>query len=183
MKEKPFIVSLLRFDSETDARIQTMMSRIRHSIGITESSDSFPHVSLIPTALEDRDGVIARLSERFASHPAIEIVFSHIGYFPGGVLFLGVTPTEALITLHQQVYSASAPGPQTPWIDLYRPGRWIPHCTVAMEMPNESLERAVKEACECVAFPLVGTCVSIELLEVRPGQPLRTLRTIDLMAS
>lgn len=126
MNEKPFIVSLLRLDSETDARLQSMMSCIRHSIGIPESPDSFPHVSLIPTSLEDRDGVIDRLSERFANHPAVEIVFSHLGLFPGGVLFLGVTPTEALITLHQQVYGASAPGPNASWIDLYKPGDGFP---------------------------------------------------------
>lgn len=180
---KPFIVSLLRFDSETDAHIQSMMDCIRHSVGISESSDSFPHVSLIPTELENRDVVIDRMSALLVNQPVLEITFPHMGLFPGGVLFLGVAPTEALITLHQQVYEASTPGPEAPWIDLYKPGRWVPHCTVAMEMPNTSLGQVLTEASDLVSLPLVGTCVSIELLEVRPGQPLHTLRRIDLVAS
>ena len=177
------VISVLRLDPQTDNLIQTSTRRIGDLIGSPRSADTFPHVSLIPSALEDRDGVIDRMLGRIANQPAIEIVFSHIGLFPGGVLFLGVTPTEALIGLHQKVHEASNPSPHAPWIPLYRPGRWVPHCTLNMAMPNRFLERAVQEVCDCVTFPLVGTGHSIEVLEVHPGQPLRTLRTIDLVAS
>jgi 2'-5' RNA ligase len=177
------VISVLRFDSQTDDIIQTAIRRIGDLIGSPSLAAGSPHISLIPTTLEDRDGVIARMSERFENQPAIEIVFSHLGLFPGRVMFLGVTPSEVLITMHQQVYDASVPGPQAPWIDLYKPDKWVPHCTLSMAMPNKFLERAVTAIHECVAFPLVGTGVSIELLEVQPGKPLRTLRTFDLVAS
>ena len=135
----PCDVSVLRFDAQTEALIQTVMRRMGQLAGAPDPADQVPHVSLIPTQPEDREGVIDRVSALLVNQPVVEIVFSHLGVFPGGVLFLGATPTEALITLHQQIHDVSAPGPNAPWIDLYKPGRWVPHCTVSMGMPNESL--------------------------------------------
>jgi len=179
----PFDVSVLRLDPKTDRCIRTVMQRICTLIGIPEPPNYLPHISLIPTTQEDRDGVIDRLVEQLEEQPVLNVVFSHVGLFPSGVLFLGVTPSQALIELHQHVYQASRPGPNVPWISLYKPDTWVPHCTLAMTMPNECLGPTFAEVSHLISFPLIGQCTAIELLDVQPHKPARLFRRIDLAIS
>ncbi|MBU1050018.1 2'-5' RNA ligase family protein, partial [Candidatus Bipolaricaulota bacterium] len=82
------------------------------------------------------------------------------------LFFLGVTPTQSLIALHRRLFEASLPDATAPWIDLYCPGRWVPHCTVALRIPDDSLGMVIREVRNLIATPLLAQCMAVELLEV-----------------
>jgi hypothetical protein len=54
---------------------------------------------------------------------------------------------------------------------LYVPGRWVPHCTLAREVPADVMDGAVRKAKEAFA-PFDATLLEIGLVE------LETARTI-----
>jgi 2'-5' RNA ligase len=61
-----------------------------------------------------------------------------VGLFPGAdpPLYLAVTPTERLLRLHAEVDDLLRER-RIETAALYRPGTWVPHCTVAMSVPEE----------------------------------------------
>jgi len=177
--ETPYLVSVLRFDSDTDQHIGREMVRIRQLVGVPSRSDAFPHISLVPTTVDDRDRTIQRMGAMLANQPSLDVVFSHLGYFSGGVVFLGVTPTQSLIALHRRLFEASLPDANAPWIDLYYPGRWVPHCTVALRILDDSLGMVIREVRTLIATPLLAQCMAVELLEVHEDR-VQVLKRIEL---
>lgn len=74
------------------------------------------------------------------------------------MLFLGVTVTAELLTLHAQEYQAAnnqavtdqtavkqtVTGQAVGWWPLYRPGHWVPHCTLATGLDREQRAAAFR---------------------------------------
>jgi len=177
--EPAYLVSVLRFDSETDRRVRPQMQRIRQILDSPGKTDGFPHISLVPSKADDCDDVIQRVHSALVGHPSLEVRFSYLGYFGSGVVFLGATPTAALLTLHRQVFEASRPGEDAPWIEYYRPDRWVPHCTLAMEISKIMLGGILDQISGMVVSPIHARCVAIEWLKVQQGR-IQRLKRMDL---
>jgi len=73
-----------------------------------------------------------------------------LGFFLTGVApaYLAVTPTGRLLSLHEEVHEAL--GGAGSW-DYYRPGEWVPHCTLAMGVTSPT---AVAEVVGEAALPI-----------------------------
>lgn len=72
----------------------------------------------------------------------IEVEFSSVGQFPGRVLWLGPVPHAGLLARHDAVHRRlTAAGIEVDAV--YRPGAWVPHCTVSQQVPWADLARAV----------------------------------------
>ena len=165
-----FIISVLRFDSKSDERIQRACARIQQLLGADASATYAPHVSLIPTDFQDQAELSRRIRNLVSAQPAFDITFSHLGLFTGGALFLGATATDSLLAFHQRCFELSSPGSQTPSIDLYQPGSWVPHCTLAMGGVRDELMGALlAEANSCLVLPIVVKCESVDLLVIDDG--------------
>jgi hypothetical protein len=41
--------------------------------------------------------------------------------------------------------------------DLYQPGRWVPHCTISMRVPNPSMATAIRRCLEVLPAPAAVT--------------------------
>ncbi len=177
--EPAYLVSVLRFDLPTDRRIRQEMQHLWQLADLPGQADSLPHISLVPTKADDCDGVIQSVHSALSGHPPLDVRFSHLGYFGSGVVYLGVTPSASLLDLHRQVFEASSPGADAPWIDYYRPDCWVPHCTLAMQVSKASRGGILDHACGMVASPFSARCLAIEWLEVRQGRVLR-LKRMDL---
>lgn len=178
---KRFIVSLLRFDPKTDDLIRDVVTRIQQLLGNDGPAAYAPHISLIPTDFDDRAELAKRIRNLVSAQRTFEITFSHLGLFKGGVVFLGVTATDSLLAFHQRCFLASSPSPQTPWIDLCRPGKWVAHCTLAMAVPDELIGSILAEANSYLALPITATCQAIDLLEVDDGK-IHVLETMRFQA-
>jgi 2'-5' RNA ligase len=96
-----------------------------------------PHITF---AIYDSPGAseqlaIATLEKAAGGRAAIELCFDRIRTFDGPPLILWADPEPktALREIHDQVHAAIDPGLCHPH---YRPGSWVPHCTLAMHSPG-----------------------------------------------
>jgi 2'-5' RNA ligase len=105
-----------------------------------------PHVSVAVAARLDPDEVAAAL-DGFAAAPPLAVDLAFVGQFVGRVLWLGVTPTAQLLAHQAAVHGRLAAAGVSVW-EHYRPGRWVPHCTVSMRVPNPLVAGAVRRCLE-----------------------------------
>ncbi|MFI5839010.1 2'-5' RNA ligase family protein [Catenuloplanes sp. NPDC051500] len=112
-----------------------------------------PHVSLAAAPRLDPD-VVAEALDGLEVGTGHSLSMDFSGQFVGRVLWLGVTPTEELLAHHRAVHERLAAAGVEVW-EHYLPGRWVPHCTVSMRVPNAQMAHAVRRCIE--VLPLKAT--------------------------
>jgi hypothetical protein len=119
-----------------------------------------PHVSLAAATRLAPDAVAAALDGVVVA-PPLTLRLDFVGQFVGRVLWLGVTPTAELLDHHRAVHDRLAAAGVEVW-DLYRPGWWVPHCTVSLRVPNPSIAGAVRRCLEMLPLraSVVGAAVT-----------------------
>lgn len=119
-----------------------------------------PHVSLLVGAA--RPGLRAGIEWLARQSAPTPVRLDAVGVFPGdaGVVFLAPVVTPALLALHEAAHEALAPALADP-DPLYAPGRWVPHCTTTVGIPDAGLGAAVA-ACRSW-LPVEGRLSSIAL--------------------
>ncbi|MEZ5381882.1 MAG: hypothetical protein R2754_08820 [Microthrixaceae bacterium] len=140
----PFAVELY-FDAETDDAVRRLWEALgRRGLNTRGEDASHPHLSLVVSDGHQPE----RLREELAGlNWAVlsRMRFAGIGYFEDpGVLFLAASPTVELLELQQQTHrivSVRDPGLVRPF---YRPGSWMPHCTLAMPVTPHELPYALE---------------------------------------
>ena len=101
----------------------------------------------------------------------ITLELNHLGRFPATqVMFLGVAPTKVLVETHEACHLLLARISRSIW-DYYRPGQWVPHCTLGMPIPDESVSHAL-EISRSFQLPIPATTVEVGLVEVPSGEIL-----------
>jgi len=131
-----------------------------------------PHVSVAvaaeapPAAVRD-----ALLGVATAGLPPLQL--SSVGAFvtPEAVVFLGVTPTVLLLELNRRVHARLDAAKLAVW-PLYRPGIWVPHCTLAMRPADLT---AALSALRAAALPIEASPVALRIVEVPTGKPVGTV--------
>jgi 2'-5' RNA ligase len=83
-----------------------------------------------------------------------------VGQFVGRVPWLGVVPTSELLDHHRLVLDRLTAAGVEVW-DLYRPGRWVPHCTISMRVPNPSMAEAIRRCLEVLPIPATVAGASV----------------------
>jgi 2'-5' RNA ligase len=95
-----------------------------------------PHVSLVAADVLD-PRVVAAALDGMPVAPPLRLDFQYVGQFVGRVVWLGPSPTAELLSHHEQVYARlAAAGIEV--YDVYRPGAWVPHCTLSMGVPADA---------------------------------------------
>jgi 2'-5' RNA ligase len=132
------------FDSPTENIILKMWGKLaEHGISTEiRASGIRPHITLaVYEQLDCRDCEkrLAGLSERLDQ---LEIQATHLGIFfqPEAVLFLAPSVTEQLLDFHARVIETLKQDTGSCW-DIYLPGNWVPHCTLAINLELEDLNR------------------------------------------
>ncbi|MEW2141850.1 2'-5' RNA ligase family protein [Micromonospora vinacea] len=124
-----------------------------------------PHVSLMVAPRFDREQVAEALQGIVVAAP-LRLDFQHAGQFVGRVLWLGPAPTPELLAHHRLVHERLAAA-GIPLAEHYRPGRWVPHCTLSMRVPNSLMAAAVRRCLE--VLPLAATVVGAALTDHARG--------------
>ncbi|MBW6432851.1 2'-5' RNA ligase family protein [Actinoplanes hulinensis] len=112
-----------------------------------------PHISLAAAHRIDPHAVAEALSGFEVARP-LPLSIDFVGQFVGRVLWLGVTMTEDLLSHHRAVHDRLSSAGVEIW-DHYRPGRWVPHCTISLRVPNPVMAPAVRRCLEYL--PLQAT--------------------------
>ena len=109
-----------------------------------------PHLSL--TVTDDADGLREHALGLALRGVETEIEMAAVSLFPADlpVLVLAVAPAPELVALHERVSAALGAAGVDIW-PHYRPGTWLPHCTLSMGVPADALAEALAA---CLASPL-----------------------------
>jgi 2'-5' RNA ligase len=126
-----------------------------------------PHVSLAVAERLDPDQVAEALAG-LAAVPPVTLTLQFVGQFLGRVLWLGPAPSAELLAHHALVYERLRAAGIEVW-DQYRPGHWVPHCTLSMRVPNALMGDAVRRCLEVVPIEatLVGAAVADHARNIR----------------
>lgn len=160
---------VLYFDEYSEQCIRDLWDSLENEgIPPDYSADIKPHITL---AIYDElycEPCGKELTEIEKQATNLSLTFSHIGFFHDQevVLFLAPTPTETLLNFHKQVHSSLADSSKTPW-DLYRPGKWVPHCTLALNIKPDKFNKAFY-VCSRFKLPMTVKISKIGVVEFHP---------------
>lgn len=166
----PYAVEL-DLDHASGALVRDLW-RALATVGVTWMAESgaTPHVSL---GIWDRiepgafDAELARLAAETRPMP---VTFDAVGTFPAGAVFLRPVADPALIDLQRRCHARLSRFAGAPW-DYYLPQSWVPHCTLAMEVPPERMHEALAVAGRA-PLPIVGRLEAVGVVEFRPVRVL-----------
>lgn len=130
-----------------------------------------PHVSLA-VASDTHPEQVAEVLGGTVVDPLPRLTLSSVGVFVGeSVLFLGVTPTRELLALNVAVH-ARLDHAGISIRPIYRPGSYVPHCTLAMHVRDLDVAiRAVRDA----SLPIEATAIAMRVVEVPTGKVRATV--------
>ncbi len=137
---------ILYFDPITEVSVRALwdalaaqgVSSVMATMGIR------PHISLVGWEGLAPESVRHELADLAASTAPLTTRLGAVGTFPTdqGVVYLAPVVTTELVKLHEAFHARlSSLGISS--FDYYRPTSWIPHCTVAINLPAEGVLVAV----------------------------------------
>ncbi|MCX6056448.1 MAG: 2'-5' RNA ligase family protein [Chloroflexi bacterium] len=136
----------LYFDDQTEAKILSFRNSI-YEKGISPVLGKMgdkPHVSLAVFSRADPDQLVM-ISEVFSKTvQSFPVQLDAVGVFPTGdnVLFLTPIPSLFLLEIHRQFHEILSQN-DIQCSEHYFPGRWIPHCTLEFNLPDDQLDLAL----------------------------------------
>ncbi len=168
----------LYFDDSSEQAIRKIWAAAGSSL---PGMNAAPHISLSLHEQVDTARMNTLLQAFTARTPCLTMDFLALGSFlsPEGVIYLVPTVTESLLGLHKAFHQAldEAGIPSHPY---YRPGSWVPHCTVDMNLSADEIQRKFTL---CHEFPpLMGAkVVTIGLISYQPVVDLfrHPLKAVD----
>ena len=133
-------------------------------------SGTRPHVSVGIWDGLDHDAAEAELTRFAADAAPLPITLASVGFFPQVAIFLAPTVTSALLELQASLHARFSRVGTAAW-EHYRPGTWVPHCTLAMDFTADQFTRAL-EITRLAALPVACRLVDIAIVEFRPVKQL-----------
>jgi 2'-5' RNA ligase len=102
----------------------------------------------------------------------LRVGLASLGLFPAerSVLFVAPVVTDSLLELHARTHRAFAPFAGA-GCAYYRPGAWVPHVTVAMNLPGTAVGNAVAQLAAGWRACTVA-CNALRLVSFRPVEAL-----------
>lgn len=130
-----------------------------------------PHVSLGGCDDPDESAFAPALAAFAKTLQPITLTFDSIGAFitTRAVLFLAPVVTTSLLKVHSGFHATLAGYAHAP-IEYYLPGRWVPHCTIGIDLAPAELGAAVASMTRC-KLPIRAPVRWLELMSSRSGGP------------
>ena len=158
----------LFLDPEIERAVRSLWGVVDGLAGWTPQvrGAAHPHVSVCSCPSLDEAAFRQGLAALAADTPPLRIEFASVATFASaeGVVFLAPVVTADLLALHVRLVEAMRQsGATVP--DLYHPGRWVPHCTLAQGLPPESVSQAVAVSMRQWS-PAVGRIEQVVLVDV-----------------
>jgi 2'-5' RNA ligase len=162
----------LALDDEAAAVVRTVWRDIATAgFPLMVDLGANPHISLAIWNEIERDALEEAICRFAAGFAPVDIVFHAVASFAStGAVFLAPAPNQRLRDVHEHCHRMLAPFSHEAW-PHYAVGVWVPHCTLAMDLDGEGLERVMHVA-RRTRLPLQGRLVRAELMEFRPVRRL-----------
>lgn len=164
----------LNFDAESSARIRNLWQCLADA-GVNRTMidvNASPHISLAVFSEIEPEILRPLLAEFAAMVTPIPVRLAAVGTFPimaqgdEGAVFLAPSVSTRLLAEHDRFhrmlneYNIYAH-------EYYRPGNWVPHCTVALNAAPDQVMKAVAICRHSDVFQS-GELVDASLVEFRP---------------
>ena len=135
-----------------------------------------PHLSLAVYEELDPASIRDDLAHFAEGTQPFSVILASVGTFPtGGVVFIAPVVTRELLRIHETFHSQVG-DKGLDCQSYYLPGRWVPHCTVATNVPSDKMGQAVDVCLRYGAFEVVDIG-NLSLVEFRP---VREIYNYDL---
>lgn len=161
----------LHFDEFSERRVRQAWDALDEhgvpSAGSTYEPGYKPHITLAIVNTPYPEHVAVRLRGPLANVSGVPVTMTALGFFltNKAPAYLAVAPTRRLLELHEEVHRAI--GDTESW-SYYKPGNWMPHCTLAMDVVCQT---TVAEALSDTTLPIQATVGSAHLIELPPLTP------------
>lgn len=169
----------LFYDDEAEKAVREIWDGLGAALGKPSLSalGARPHVSLAVYNDDlDTAGFSERLREFAQSIDPFEFCLRSLSAFTrqDGVVFLAPVVTRRLLVVHGRFHEEFSQY-ENSVMAHYRPGNWVPHCTVAIDLVAAEVKEAVGY-CRAAFQPVSGQFREIGLVEFRPVKELFTCR-------
>jgi 2'-5' RNA ligase len=158
------------FDSDTELAVRRLRRELtNHGLkSVLDEMGDRPHISLAviddvdPALLNPKLKVFALVTEK------MPLILSAIGSFPSqeGILYLAPAVSRSLLEVHYNFHELLAET-EIETAEYYRPGNWVPHCTIAQGLESNELTTAFA-ICSASLRPIHGMICEIGLSQFRP---------------
>jgi 2'-5' RNA ligase len=147
----------LNFDAEPTNLILNIWKQLAET-GLADYlyiSGNHPHITLGIFEDIDVEKVNFELNAYTKNLAPFQLSFQQIGIFPSPkvAVFWGPVVTEKLLELHSDLYERLRKFGGQPDFDFYKPGYWVPHCALAMEINDSSKVFKIVEVCLSLPNP------------------------------
>ncbi len=162
----PFAIELA-LDPAAGATVRRIWRELEDA-GITSMarSGAHPHISLGIWNALDLPACQAELAAFAREIEPIPVTLASVRTFSTGAVFLAPEANPGLAALHAGFHRRLAHLGTGAW-DYYAPGLWVPHCTLATDLPEE-LTRTALAIARHAPLPLTGRLDRIGIVEFRP---------------
>ena len=178
----------LRFDPRASKKLRELRKALYGSLQLNDDDEpkTQPHISLavfdkpLKGALASRSSARENLAEFARATKPFSLVLSSVGIFPGeetDVVYLGPVTTAELLELHTSFHHLFHDA-EASCSEFYLPGKWVPHCTLAIGVPKHKTPLAVSFL-QGQKLPLRVRVKGLALVEF---PPVKTLCAFQLKA-
>jgi 2'-5' RNA ligase len=172
----PYAVEI-EFDEAGAAAVRRLWAAIEDagvgSLATATHRRHIPHLTLKVCDDIDVPAAVAALGQSTATTPAPVVTLGFVAVFAGppdhdaAVVVAGAVVTDELLGLHAMVRKALSTVSSPTW-EHYLPGRWVPHCTLAMPVPYEHVGVA-SGAAVAAGIPIVVRSAGLAIADVTTG--------------
>jgi 2'-5' RNA ligase len=134
------------------------------------NSNNRPHLTLTMYTMLGIPTACKRLENFATEHPCFPVSFQYFGTFPGesSSVFLGPVVDTTLLSIQSAICETLDSLGTVPNFHHYRPGHWVPHCSLAVELQPKICPQAITFASGRLKLPLKAEVREIGLIEFRP---------------
>ncbi|NMB60890.1 MAG: 2'-5' RNA ligase family protein [Chloroflexi bacterium] len=162
------------FDPQKSAPLE----RVTHELARTKvapylhSAEIPPHVTLAIYDDLDCQPCEKKIAGLAKETRGFDLNFVYLGLFrnESKVVFLGATVTLELLSYHQQIHNLLKKDAEHPW-ELYQPGKWVPHCTLATDFSEDKTMQVIR-LCGKLQLPIDIRVASMGVVQFEPITPL-----------
>ena len=171
----------LYFDSETEEKLLDLSRRVAEAGLSTKFLEwmTRPHLTLACFSDVDEARCAGQLERFAASRAPLPAYIGSVGMFNDTrTIFASPIMNEGMYRFHRELHEALKDFDTTGW-EWYLPGRWVPHCTLALT--RDDAEDVFYRASDLIlrAFQKMrGRFVAVGLVKV--SFPVQEIRTFSL---
>ncbi len=166
----PYAVQLL-LDKRAAAKVHGVWETLRDAdvSSVMLDLQSRPHVTLAVYEDLEIQPFETQVKAFFASETSIDVPLSGVGTFHGteGVIYCSPVVTPELLSLHERFHKRFDFLAEGAWA-YYRPGSWVPHCTLAIHVPDEKRGKGI-DIVLGAGLPTRTRLGAVSVAEFEPG--------------